>query len=137
MLLSLTHAHTHTHTRKDTHVHTLTYKRAGAGGCALLCAEHSGHGGPHALTLHAHLYKDTHVHTHTNVQVRAAVLYFVLNDLGTVDPMYQFSLDAYNDVFASSLKMSPKPENLSNKTDALPLRIKSLNDYHTYVFRFS
>lgn len=40
-------------------------------------------------------------------QVRAAVLYFVLNDLGTVDPMYQFSLDAYAELFAVSLKWVP------------------------------
>jgi len=63
--------------------------------------------------------------------VRAAVLYFVLNDLGSVDPMYQFSLDAYNEVFAASLKLSPKAE-------TLPERIKALNDYHTYaVYKYT
>ncbi len=56
--------------------------------------------------------------------VRASVLYFVLNDLALVDPMYQFSLDAYNDLFLISIKNSPKSE-------ALAERIKSLNDYHT------
>jgi len=29
------------------------------------------------------------------VSARASLLYFVLNDLQNVDPMYQFSLDAY------------------------------------------
>ncbi|KAF5831208.1 dynein-1-beta heavy chain, flagellar inner arm I1 complex [Dunaliella salina] len=63
--------------------------------------------------------------------IRAAVLYFVLNDLGSVDPMYQFSLDAYNEVFAASLKLSPKAE-------TLPERIKALNDYHTYsVYKYT
>jgi len=52
------------------------------------------------------------------------VLYFVLNDLGTVDPMYQFSLDAYAELFGVSLKASPKAE-------TLPERIKTLNEYHT------
>lgn len=58
--------------------------------------------------------------------VRASVLYFVLNDLSGVDPMYQFSLDAYNDLFLISIRNSPKSENLQE-------RIKSLNDYHTYA----
>ena len=58
--------------------------------------------------------------------IRASVLYFVLNDLSTVDPMYQFSLDAYNDLFLISIRNSPKSENLTE-------RIKHLNDYHTYA----
>lgn len=56
--------------------------------------------------------------------IRASVLYFVLNDLSVIDPMYQFSLDAYNDLFALSIRNSPKAE-------ALQDRIKALNDYHT------
>lgn len=44
--------------------------------------------------------------------MRASVLYFVLNDLSGVDPMYQFSLDAYTDLFLISIKNSPKSDNL-------------------------
>lgn len=63
--------------------------------------------------------------------VRAAVLYFVLNDLAQVDPMYQFSLDAYNDLFLISIRNSPKSDNLTE-------RIKSLNDFHTYsVYKYA
>ncbi|GIM07381.1 hypothetical protein Vretimale_11536 [Volvox reticuliferus] len=63
--------------------------------------------------------------------VRASVLYFVLNDLSTIDPMYQFSLDAYNDLFLISIRNSPKH-------DVLAERIKSLNDYHTYgVYKYT
>ena len=63
--------------------------------------------------------------------MRASVLYFVLNDLSTVDPMYLFSLDAYNDLFLISIRNSPK-------NDALAERIKSLNDYHTYgVYKYT
>ncbi len=63
--------------------------------------------------------------------VRAAILYFVLNDLSAIDPMYQFSLDAYNDLFLISIKNSPR-------FDALPERIKALNDYHTYaVYKYT
>ena len=35
--------------------------------------------------------------------IRAAILYFVLYDLAGVDPMYQFSLDAYNEIFNQSI----------------------------------
>jgi len=74
--------------------------------------------------MHTSARTHTCTHARTRMQVRAAVLYFVLNDLSSVDPMYQFSLDAYNEVFAASLKLSPKAE-------SLPERIKALNDYHT------
>ncbi|CAD7700814.1 unnamed protein product [Ostreobium quekettii] len=63
--------------------------------------------------------------------LRASILYFVLNDLSGIDPMYQFSLDAYNDLFLLSIKNSPKNDNLQE-------RIKHLNDYHTYaVYRYT
>ncbi|MEW5313998.1 MAG: hypothetical protein WDW38_005527 [Sanguina aurantia] len=63
--------------------------------------------------------------------VRAAILFFVLNDLSVVDPMYQFSLDAYIDLFLISIRNSPKAEALSG-------RIKSLNEYHTYaVYKYT
>jgi dynein heavy chain len=63
--------------------------------------------------------------------VRAAALYFVLNDLAAVDPMYQFSLDSYMSLFALSLRASPGPEELQE-------RIKALNDHHTYaVYRYA
>lgn len=63
--------------------------------------------------------------------VRAAILYFVLNDLAGVDPMYQFSLDAYNDLFLISIQKSAKHDKLEE-------RIKNLNDYHTYaVYKYT
>lgn len=63
--------------------------------------------------------------------VRSAILYFVLNDLAAIDPMYQFSLDAYNELFLLSIKNS-------TRSSSLPERIKSLNDYHTYaVYKYA
>eukprot|EP00899_Mesostigma_viride_P014884 jgi/Mesvir1/23397/Mv21091-RA.2 len=63
--------------------------------------------------------------------VRASVLYFVLNDLGNIDPMYQFSLDAYIDLFLISIAKSQRSESLAE-------RIRYLNDYHTYaVYRYT
>jgi hypothetical protein len=48
-----------------------------------------------------------------------------------IDPMYQFSLDAYNGLFLISIANSPK-------SDVLADRIKSLNDYHTYaVYKYA
>lgn len=58
--------------------------------------------------------------------VRASALYFVLNELAAIDPMYQFSLDAYTDLFLISIAKSPK-------SDQLQTRIKNLNDFHTYA----
>ena len=46
--------------------------------------------------------------------------------MGGVDPMYQFSLDAYIDLFVLSIEKSQK----SNKLEE---RIPNLNDYHTYA----
>ena len=37
---------------------------------------------------------------------RAAALFFVLNDLSKIDPMYQFSLDWYKALFEKSIQES-------------------------------
>ncbi|KAJ8670787.1 hypothetical protein QAD02_002046 [Eretmocerus hayati] len=57
---------------------------------------------------------------------RAALLFFVLNDMSKIDPMYQFSLDAYVSLFNMSIDKSPKSQDLVERIDAL-------NDYHTYA----
>lgn len=54
------------------------------------------------------------------------MLFFVLNDMGRIDPMYQFSLDAYISLFILSIDKSHR----SNKLED---RIEYLNDYHTYA----
>nr|XP_039250408.1 dynein heavy chain 2, axonemal-like [Styela clava] len=62
---------------------------------------------------------------------RASILFFVLNDMGRIDPMYQFSLDAYIDLFNQSIDRSQKSPKLAS-------RIEYLNEYHTYgVYRFT
>ncbi|XP_076026906.1 dynein axonemal heavy chain 2 [Genypterus blacodes] len=62
---------------------------------------------------------------------RASILFFVLNDMSLIDPMYQFSLDAYIILFNLSIEKSKH----SNKLEE---RITSLNDYHTYaVYRYT
>ncbi|XP_063786889.1 dynein axonemal heavy chain 2 [Pseudophryne corroboree] len=62
---------------------------------------------------------------------RASLLFFVLNDLGRIDPMYQFSLDSYIDLFHLSIDRSKRSANLEE-------RITNLNEYHTYaVYRYT
>lgn len=62
---------------------------------------------------------------------RASILFFVLNDMSVIDPMYQFSLNAYNELFMISIDKSPQETNLSE-------RIDSLNEYHTHaVYRYN
>lgn len=57
---------------------------------------------------------------------RASILFFVLNDLGCIDPMYQFSLDAYINLFILSIESSPRSHKLEE-------RINNLNRHHTYA----
>lgn len=58
--------------------------------------------------------------------VRASILFFVLMDMSRIDPMYQFSLDAYIGLFVQSIQNSPKNSDIAE-------RIQKLNEYHTYA----
>ncbi|KAG6451921.1 hypothetical protein O3G_MSEX007393 [Manduca sexta] len=69
---------------------------------------------------------DTARQGYVPVAVRASVLFFALNDLSRIDPMYQFSLDAYIDLFTYSIDRSPKGGELED-------RINNLNEFHTYA----
>ena len=57
---------------------------------------------------------------------RASILFFVLTDMGIINNMYQFALDAYIDLFNLSIEKSHKSTKLED-------RIIHLNDYHTYA----
>ncbi|KAK1122720.1 Dynein heavy chain 2, axonemal [Melipona bicolor] len=57
---------------------------------------------------------------------RAAILFFVLNDMSLIDPMYQFALDAYITLFMLSIEKSSRSVKFSE-------RIENLNEYHTYA----
>ena len=51
--------------------------------------------------------------------------------MGRIDPMYQFSLDAYIELFCNSIDKSLKHPRLEE-------RIQYLNDYHTYaVYKYT
>jgi len=66
--------------------------------------------------------------------VRAAIAYFVLNDMSRVDPMYQFSLDAYVDLFNQSIDKSREP----GSSVPVAERCLGINSYHTLaVFNYT
>lgn len=46
--------------------------------------------------------------------------------MSLIDPMYQFSLDAYINLFILSMEKSSRSQNLEE-------RIPNLNNYHTYA----
>ncbi|XP_078526452.1 dynein axonemal heavy chain 2 isoform X1 [Lissotriton helveticus] len=74
---------------------------------------------------------DTAREAYRSCAQRASILFFVLNDMGRIDPMYQFSLDAYIDLFNLSIEKSKRSQKLDE-------RITNLNDYHTYaVYRYT
>ena len=54
---------------------------------------------------------------------RASVLYFILNDLNKINPMYQFSLKAFSVVFDVAIQRAVMDENVEhrvrNLTDSL------------------
>ncbi|KAJ1529252.1 hypothetical protein ONE63_006052 [Megalurothrips usitatus] len=61
---------------------------------------------------------------------RAALLYFILNDLHKINPVYQFSLKAYTVVFHRGIQ-------LSAQADTLQARVHNLIDsitYQTYIY---
>ncbi|XP_069502374.1 dynein axonemal heavy chain 2 [Ambystoma mexicanum] len=74
---------------------------------------------------------DTAREAYRSCAQRASILFFVLNDMGRIDPMYQFSLDSYIDLFNLSIEKSKRSQKLDE-------RINNLNDYHTFaVYRYT
>ncbi len=58
------------------------------------------------------------------VAYRASILFFCIVDLNIIDPMYQYSLQWFQRLFASSVKESIQSENISE-------RIENLNNFQT------
>ena len=59
--------------------------------------------------------------------IRSSIAYFVLDDMSRVDPMYQFSLDAYVDLFNQSMDASRSTTKNMGGAD----RCKQINVWHT------
>ena len=60
---------------------------------------------------------------------RGAVLFFVLADLAAINPMYQYSLHSYLEVFNLSLRKSLPDSHLSKRLRNI-INTLSLNVYH-------
>ncbi|KAG2465097.1 DYH11 protein, partial [Polypterus senegalus] len=62
---------------------------------------------------------------------RASVLYFIINDLSKINPMYQFSLKAFNKVFHKAIERAEKSEEVKD-------RVVNLTDCISYsVFLYT
>eukprot|EP01012_Entosiphon_sulcatum_P032727 TRINITY_DN4157_c0_g1_i1.p1 TRINITY_DN4157_c0_g1~~TRINITY_DN4157_c0_g1_i1.p1 ORF type:complete len:4195 (-),score=848.52 TRINITY_DN4157_c0_g1_i1:38-11479(-) len=60
------------------------------------------------------------------VAQRSSLLFFCITDLSNIDPMYQYSLQWYIDLFQKALRDSePEPEHFDK-------RISNINEYFTY-----
>uniref|UniRef100_A0A3B3UDD1 Dynein axonemal heavy chain 11 n=1 Tax=Poecilia latipinna TaxID=48699 RepID=A0A3B3UDD1_9TELE len=53
------------------------------------------------------------------VAVRASLLYFIMNDLNKINPMYQFSLKAFNIVFHKAVEMAEACEDVKSRVNTL------------------
>lgn len=60
-----------------------------------------------------------------SVATRGSLLYFVIADLGLLDPMYQYSLEYFKQLFNYCIEVS-------EKSDDLPTRLLTVIDYTTY-----
>eukprot|EP00501_MAST-03F_sp_TOSAG23-6_P002456 GSMAST32.ASY1.ANO1.2566.1 assembled CDS len=65
------------------------------------------------------------------ISIQSSVLFFILNDLARVDPMYQFSLAAYSALFQSSIE---KSRSKGGGAVEIQERIQQVNDYHMLAF---
>jgi len=59
------------------------------------------------------------------VAFRGSILYFCIADLGTIDPMYQYSLQWFRGLFVQAIRQAPASDDIS-------VRITALNDFFTY-----
>lgn len=62
---------------------------------------------------------------------RASLLYFILNELNTINPIYQFSLKAFSVVFQKAIAKA-------DPADSVPNRVNNLIDCITFsVFQYT
>lgn len=62
---------------------------------------------------------------------RASLLYFILNELNAINPIYQFSLKAFSVVFQKAIARAEQSENVE-------IRVRNLIDCISYsVFQYT
>jgi len=59
------------------------------------------------------------------VAYRASILFFCITDLSVIDPMYQYSLQWFINLFTLGVENAPA-------SNELPVRLENLNNYFTY-----
>ncbi|XP_067934548.1 dynein axonemal heavy chain 3-like [Watersipora subatra] len=59
------------------------------------------------------------------VAKHGSILFFTISDLGNIDPMYQYSLNWFINLFMHAIQNSEKSNDIAT-------RVKALNDYFTY-----
>ena len=80
------------------------------------------------------------------VALRGSILYFVVSDMGMIDPMYQFSLEYFKKIFTNSIAYKEEQSNsTSERVDFLERKItediyknikRGLFEAHKYIFSF-
>ncbi|TPX58491.1 hypothetical protein PhCBS80983_g03079 [Powellomyces hirtus] len=68
---------------------------------------------------------DTTRNKYTPVAVRTRILFFCITELANTDPMYQYSLNWFMNLFVSAIQHS-------EKNDDIDQRIVNINEYFTY-----
>ena len=64
--------------------------------------------------------------SYRSVAFRASLLFFCIIDLAIIDPMYQYSLQWFSHLFGVAIDSSPKPEEVTKRS-------QSLNDFFTLL----
>mmetsp|Transcript_39172 Transcript_39172/g.65698 ORF Transcript_39172/g.65698 Transcript_39172/m.65698 type:complete len:1242 (-) Transcript_39172:75-3800(-) len=62
---------------------------------------------------------DTIREVYRPVATRGSLLYFVISDMGNVDPMYQYSLDYFSNLFMKCLDNAPKSKKVQQRVENL------------------
>lgn len=62
---------------------------------------------------------------YTPVAIRTRILFFCITELASIDPMYQYSLGWFMNLFVSAISHS-------EKNDELEVRVKNINEFFTF-----
>ncbi|KAH6578000.1 hypothetical protein BASA62_000524 [Batrachochytrium salamandrivorans] len=68
---------------------------------------------------------DTTRNKYAPVAVRTRIMFFCITELANIDPMYQYSLSWFMNLFTSAINHSEKSENIEQ-------RVLNINDYFTF-----
>lgn len=60
---------------------------------------------------------------------KAAILFFVLNDLNKINPMYQYSLEKYKELFRTSIE---RKDEAGNSQDSATVKIEKVHLLNVY-----